>query len=153
MRVDRPTHGAVWVTTRKAILPNEAILFRAGGMLHACVGMFHAPQHIMATRTWPMPHTPLPPVNLAVPGVRRFGSPSYRHESRRWTCSKGSIQPLTPSRQRFAKRLCRIRPMAGCSGTMTPTGQEPTNLPLDIHYRICHIVNHESRPYLAGFGA
>ena len=28
-----------------------------GGMLHACVGMFHAPQPIMATRPWTMPHS------------------------------------------------------------------------------------------------
>ena len=30
---------------------------RAGGMLHSCVGMFHAPEQIVAPRTWAISHS------------------------------------------------------------------------------------------------
>ncbi len=45
-------------------------------MLHACVGMFHAPQHFMATRTWAMPHS-LEPNAKASP--RYFLRPTPRN--------------------------------------------------------------------------
>ena len=42
-----------WVLPNKGVQRIRGDEGWAGGMLHAYVGIFYAPQHIMATKMWP----------------------------------------------------------------------------------------------------